>query len=221
MSQAPDYYDWLVLAAIFCGPLVGIWVTRLIDASKEQKNRRWELFVTLRRTRGLELSPDHVAAVNMVPVLFSHDKEAMEEWGKLMDSLNDPSWNSADDNVRLGLITRSGDARHNLIRRIGEVVGARLPIREEHRLGYAPVAWVNEMNEQAEVRQRFIEVLRGERSLHMVAGVFDLANEVERKEVLAEDNGYGALPTLKVEKDAAPLTKKAGPRKKKSDPTGG
>lgn len=179
MTSSPQFYDWLVLLAIFSGPLIGVWITRWIDAAQEKKKQRWDLFGTLRRTRGLELSPDHVAAINMVPVLFSDDAEAMSEWGKLMDALNNPGWRSEDEKVREGFYKSAADARHNLTQRIGEVVGAKLPKKEEHRLGYAPSAWENEFLEQAAARKLFIDVLSGEQPLKMLAGVYELqANPV-------------------------------------------
>ncbi|SFP16798.1 DUF6680 family protein [Qipengyuania nanhaisediminis] len=174
MTASPQFYDWLVLLAIFFGPLVGVWITRWIDAAQEKKKRRWDLFETLRRTRGLELSPDHVAAINMVPVLFSDDTEAMSEWGKLMDALNNPGWRSEDQTVREGFYKSAADARHNLTQRIGDVVGAKLPKKEEHRLGYAPSAWENEFLEQAAARKLLIDVLSGEQPLKMLAGVYEL-----------------------------------------------
>ena len=172
MDESTGLLDWLTLLAIVLGPLIGIWVTRWIDSAKERKDRRWELFVTLRRTRGLELSPDHVAAINMVPVLFSGDVETMREWEKLMDALNNTGWESQDEAVRKGIAKSAADARHNLIRRIGEVVGAKLPHKEEHRLGYAPVAWAQELGEQAAVRRLALEVLSGRSPIQMIAGIY-------------------------------------------------
>ncbi len=172
MEEGTRLLDWLTLVAIVLGPLIGIWVTRWIDSAKERKDRRWELFVTLRRTRGLELSPDHVAAINMIPVLFADDKEVMVEWGRLMDALNNPAWESGDEAVSRGIIKSAADARHNLTRVIGEAVGAQLPQKEEHRLGYSPVAWSQELVEQAEVRKSFLDVLNGRSPIRMIAGVY-------------------------------------------------
>jgi len=178
MAKGTGLLEWLTLFAIIIGPLLGIWVTRWIDSAKERKDRRWELFVTLRRTKGLELSPDHVAAINMVPVLFPEDAEAMGEWETLMDALNNPAWQSGDEMVLNSIIQSAADARHNLIRRIGEVVGAKLPKKEQHRLGYAPVAWSQELGEQAEVRRRLIEVLCGRVPIQMITGIYQTDTQV-------------------------------------------
>lgn len=187
MAVAPtSTYEWLVLAAILFGPLIGVWVTRLIDTVNEKKDRRWKLFETLRRTRGLELSPDHVAAINMIPVLFDHDKDTMTEWEKLMAALNNVGWNSDDEQVREAVFRATENARHNLVRRIAKIVGAKLPEKEEHRLGYAPIAWQVELKEQVEVRARLLEVLGGERPLKMLAGVYDLGAQAEGAEPLQE-----------------------------------
>lgn len=204
MTDTPQLYDWLVLLAIFSGPLVGVWITRWIDAAKEKKERRWSLFETLRRTRGLELSPDHVAAINMVPVLFSDDAEAMSEWGKLMDALGNPGWKSEDQQVREGFYKSAADARHNLTQRIGEVVGAKLPKKEEHRLGYAPSAWEQEFLEQAAARSLLIDVLSGKQPLKMLAGVYELQAAPPDEEA---HNGKSEALEAPVEKPKKPAKK--------------
>lgn len=173
--HAPGLYEWLTLSAILVGPLVGIWVTRLIDAARETNKRRWELFVTLRRTRGLELSADHVAAINMVPVLFAKEPAVMRGWEELMDVLNDQSWNSLDEAVKLGVVERSVAKRVNLVNAVAHAVKATLPTKEEHRLGYAPIAWSNDQNQIIEARGQLLKVLKGQQVLHMTAGVYQLS----------------------------------------------
>jgi hypothetical protein len=167
-------YEWLTLAAIVLGPIVGIWVTRSIDGANERRKRRWELFVTLRRTRGLELAADHVAAINMVPVLFGKDQGVMEAWGCLLDSLNDPYWNSTDEKVKRATVDRSFTRRMDLVNAVALAVKVKLPDKEEHRQGYVPIAWSNEMLETMEIRRLLKLVLKGQQSLHMIAGIWQL-----------------------------------------------
>lgn len=186
--------DWLMIGAVLFGPLLGIWVTRWIDSSKELRERRWELFATLRRTRGLEASPESVAAVNMVPVLFKDCQGVLTDWGKLMDAANDPAWNSTDGTAVEGVRKRYGDSRQNMIASVATAVGAALPTKEEHRLGYAPMLWENEYRENYEMRHLMLEVLRGGRALKLQTHVVDYTAAVPDQ--APRDNAAGALPAM-------------------------
>jgi hypothetical protein len=174
LAAAPSWLPYVNLAAIVLGPLIGIWVTRLIDKAGEARNRRWELFVTLQRTRGLELTPDHVAAINMIPVLFRKDAAVMRAWEELLDSLNDAGWNSAEKEVKDRVIELSNNKRTNLRNKVAEAVGAKLPTKEEHKYGYVPIAWSNEYLQTMEAREQLLKVLKGQQVLQMFAGIYQL-----------------------------------------------
>ena len=170
----PSWLPFVSLAAIFLGPLMGIWVTRLIDKAKENRKQRWDLFVTLQRTRGLELTPEHVSAINMVPIVFPKDSAVLRAWEELLDSLNDPGWNSAETDVRRRVNELSAAKRMNLFRKIATAVDAKLPDKEEHTQGYVPVAWTNEQLQTMEAREQLLKVLKGNQFIHMLAGVYQL-----------------------------------------------
>lgn len=173
-THTPGHFEWLSLAAIILGPLVGIWVTRLIDAAGETRKQRWDVFVTLMRTKGLELTPDHVAAINMIPVLFAKHTPVISAWGELMDVLNDVQLNSDDESVRLDVNSNIKSKRSNLLAQVASAVDAKLPDKDEHRVGYAPLAWLNEQQHTAEARDQLLRVLRGEQHIQMVAGIYQL-----------------------------------------------
>lgn len=167
--------SWVEIVAILIGPLVGIWVTRLVDRAKEGSARRFSVFETLMRTRGLELSPEHVGAINMVPVVFkgSKHRDVQQAWGRLMDSLNSPEWDADDMKLREGAIKRSFNCRMSLLQVAASAVGERMPENEEHRPGYVPKGWWSQYAGQLENQKLLQEVLSGQRSINMAAHVVD------------------------------------------------
>ena len=173
MENGPKMIEWLMLFATFSGPLVGIWVTRLVDRANDKTRRREAVFETLVRTRGLELSPEHVSALNMVPLLF---KEAVirSAYGRVMEVLNDSALGSNDREQREAPMRKLVAARQDLIREIGRAVGTPLPDNEHERHGYAPQGWADAQNEAGAIRQGLLEVLEGRRAVNMIAGIWQV-----------------------------------------------
>lgn len=174
MTAHPQFYDWLTLAAILLGPLVGIWVTRLVDSAKAEKDRRWAIFEGLIRTRGLELSPDHVSNLNMVPLIFAKDAKVTAQHSSLMLALNDAALRSEDPSIYGPAGVRLNTARQNLVVTVGRSVGANLPDGLLERLGYAPIAWETDYQEGQRLRRDLIDVVAGRKAMHMVAGIWEL-----------------------------------------------
>ena len=56
--------DWLMITAVFLGPIVAVRLTRYIDNQKEIKERKLEIFKTLMATRAYIVSWLHVEALN-------------------------------------------------------------------------------------------------------------------------------------------------------------
>lgn len=172
----PTYFDRLTLIAIVAGPLIGIWVTRLIDDRKVRGDRRWAIFESLIKTRGLELSPEHVSNLNMIPLMFPKELAVTTAHSQLMQALNDPALASADDAIADPIFLRVKTARQDLITAVGRAVKANLPDGVLERLGYAPSAWASEFNEGQRLRRDMIDVMNGRKAMHMVAGVWELAS---------------------------------------------
>lgn len=173
MTDNPSYFDWLTLIGLMLGPLIGIWVTRLIDRSNDIQRRKEAVLEGLIRTRGLELSPDHVSNLNMVPLLFN-EREVQAAYSKIMVAVNDGALESNDLAVQNGAIARLSAARQDLIREIARAVKTPLPDGEMERLGYAPKAWTREFQEVSQLRGGLIDVIEGRRPLSMVAGVWSM-----------------------------------------------
>lgn len=173
MATEPRLIEWLLLLATFGGPLVGIWVTRFIDRANDKVRRREALFEGLIRTRGLELSPDHVSNLNMVPLLF-REPAVRSAYRTVMGALSDAKLQSRDDAVAFAAIQHIASSRHDLIREIGKAVGSPLPESENERHGYAPVAWEREYGEMGRLRKAMIEVAEGRQPIAMTGAIWEV-----------------------------------------------
>ena len=72
--QLRDLINTLVLiatiVAIFLGPIRAVRITRKNDAEKAKRDRRYNIFHNLMRTRRIHLAPDRVTALNLVQLEF-------------------------------------------------------------------------------------------------------------------------------------------------------
>ena len=74
--MAMDYgMEILTIIAILIGPFLGIYVYGKIEDRKHAYNRKLDVYKTLMATRGTQLSPDYVNALNRIDVEFTADDE--------------------------------------------------------------------------------------------------------------------------------------------------
>ena len=87
--------DWIMIIAVFLGPIVAVRLTRYLDNKNEIKNRKLELFRTLMSTRAYSISWEHVSALNRIDVEFDNkipkEKEVLTSWKSYLDLLGDKS----------------------------------------------------------------------------------------------------------------------------------
>jgi hypothetical protein len=78
--------DWLMIAAVFLGPIIAVRLTRYLDNQKEIKGRKLDIFKTLMATRAYTVSWQHVEALNRIDLEFSQkqEREVIEAWKHIM-----------------------------------------------------------------------------------------------------------------------------------------
>ena len=59
------------IVAIILGPIVALWLQRISERRRDQRNRKLVIFKELMATRATRLSPRHVDALNAIEVEFS------------------------------------------------------------------------------------------------------------------------------------------------------
>lgn len=98
--------DWLMISAVFLGPMAAVQVQKIIEWKREKKNRRLYIFRALMTTRGNPISAVHVEALNMIDIEFygndKNDKKVVETWRAYLNHLcsgpndiTDPNYQSA------------------------------------------------------------------------------------------------------------------------------
>jgi hypothetical protein len=84
--------NWIMIIAVFAGPIVAIRLTRYLDNKKEERERKLLIFKTLMATRAIPLSPQHVEALNKIDLEFNpkikKEKEVIDAWKAYLDLLN-------------------------------------------------------------------------------------------------------------------------------------
>ncbi|MFS8183255.1 DUF6680 family protein [Pseudovibrio denitrificans] len=151
--------------AALLGPAVAVWITRLSDDRKEARARRMDLFRTLMRTRMMPIHFDHVGALNLVEIEFSHDKQVIAAWreylknlGKSFPSEDDPEIQSKFRQERETLLTK-------LIYEISKVLNFKVEQLDILEGNYIPQGWNDDDWEHKLVRKSMIEVLAGRRPI--------------------------------------------------------
>jgi hypothetical protein len=96
--------NWLMIAAVFAGPIVAVRLTRYLDNRKEIRERKLWIFKTLMSTRAAILSPHHVEALNRIDLEFdpkvTKDKEVINAWKAYLDLLADTNIPQEQWNIR-------------------------------------------------------------------------------------------------------------------------
>jgi hypothetical protein len=140
------YIAIAIVCATLLGPVLAVFVTRLIDRRRERRHRQTEVFRTLMRSRRSNLSPDYVHAFNIVEIEFAGV---------------DPIENAHRDLLRhLNIQSQLPDWSETLRR-----LQTRLMYAIAVHLGYAPVAWVAMEDHQRAILKAMTELLPGTRAL--------------------------------------------------------
>lgn len=151
------------IIAIYFGPIRAVEVSRRNDITRETARRRREIFAALLRTRGATLAPDHVWALNSIPLEFYSDnsvQHAYQEYiGKLSEVVPQPG-PTLDAFLR-----RRNDLFFDLLHELAKAIGLTFDKRDLERAAYAPAGWYNEQTEQQKVRRLLIDMLEGRRAV--------------------------------------------------------
>lgn len=143
--------DWpatiAICAATLLGPIFAVVVTRWNDDRRATRDRRMTLFRILMGTRRIQLSNEHVGALNLIEVEFADEPEILQAWKDLVAHLastaNQPTPQDWSDRLE----TLKG----KLLSKIAKKLGFDATNLDVFRGGYAPNAWG-----QNEQRQDFL-----------------------------------------------------------------
>lgn len=158
-------FRWTDLAIIFAtllGPILAVQAQGWIDNRREEHRRRLQVFNSLMRTRATGLAPEHVNALNAVPLEFPKEhkkyKKLTEAWRIYLDHL------SSDANAT-GWAERRIELFGAMMQTMGELLGYQFDAVELKKDVYQPIAHGAAEIDANVIRQGLAALLKGDRPL--------------------------------------------------------
>ncbi len=182
--------EYIMIAAIFLGPIVAIQVQKILEGWKERRSQKQKIFSTLMTTRATYLAPEHVAALNSIDLVFSKkrkkEKPVVEAWESLLDHLSHGYPNVKDyevedqknlENAQQEASQKHSDLLGNLLSKMASYLGYDFSDVHIKRSVYFPGGHVEIENDNHLIRKGFIGMLYGKYPISMnITGVPDQAS---------------------------------------------
>ena len=157
--------DVLMILAVLSGPVIAVQLTRYLDAKREKRDRKLQIFKTLMATRAYTISMDHVMTLNRIDLEFEtsnpKEKEVINAWKQYLDLLSDKSISGEQWAVR------RIDLLVELLHKMALVLDYDFDKTHIRNSSYSPVAHSDIESQQAKVREGVVDLLEGKRSLQM------------------------------------------------------
>jgi hypothetical protein len=90
MQSDSARFDVAIVIATLMGPLFAVQVQVWLERRRVKEGRRQQVFYALMRTRASTLAPEHVHALNAVPIEFYGIKTITEAYKDYITHLNSP-----------------------------------------------------------------------------------------------------------------------------------
>ena len=152
------------IAAIIIGPVVALWLQRISERRRDQRNRKLIIFKELMATRATRVSPRHVDALNAIEVEFSDgsadDKRVLEAWRLYLDHLGD---DNAGDNQQW--TAKGNDLLTDLLYEMSRTLRYDFNKITLKKNVYSPRAHGDLELDQYLLRKYIVEMLAGERAI--------------------------------------------------------
>lgn len=157
--------DWLMISAVFLGPIVAVRLTRYLDDKKEVRGRKLDIFKTLMATRVYNVSWSHVEALNRIDLEFDKnnkkEKEVIEAWKEYLDLLGNTGIPIEQWGVkRIELLVE-------LLHKMAKVLNYDFDKTHIKNSSYSPRVHGETEEQQNILRRGLVEVLEGKRSIPM------------------------------------------------------
>ena len=165
-----EFANWMMIAAVLCGPVLAVQAQKWIETAREKRNRRLNVFKRLMATRGAVLSPAHVEALNMIDLEFGgrgkRNEKVRATWKEYLDHLCNLSEDPEQQRQQLPIWTERKDVLlAELLHEMGSAVGYKFDKVQIRRGIYAPRGHANWELETQLLRRFLIELLAGQRTL--------------------------------------------------------
>lgn len=159
--------QWLAVIsaiAIFTSPVVALEIQKRLDEKRAHRDRKMAIFRKLMTTRGTQMAPAHVEALNGIEVEFyakeGPDKKVLDAWRLYMTHVNtqvpaDPThWTQT-----------KVDRLVNLLVEMSKALDFDMDEAAIRTNIYHPIGFVQIETEQHALRKAALEIFSGERPL--------------------------------------------------------
>lgn len=166
--------DVAICFATLAGPILAVQVQKFVERSRNKRDRQISIFRTLMATRAANLSPEHVATLNIVPIEFRREKKILEAWKAYLDHLSSPGAPSdtwAEKRI---------DSFVDLLTAMSEFLKYQFTRAELRNEIYFPQAHTQVQSEQDIIRHGLASLFKGEIALPMDIKRFPTDPEILR-----------------------------------------
>lgn len=166
--MTPD--GWAIVCATLAGPVVAVQVQVWLERGRERARRRRQIFYTLMQTRANNMSPEHLQALNAIPIEYYGVKvitDAYLEYIKHVYAPQDIHW-----------ANRRVDLLMDLLAKIAAHLKYKFDVAQLKRDFYAPKGSYDLEADQQTIREGMVKALTGQGSVSVT-----LANTPEGAEM--------------------------------------
>lgn len=207
--MAMEASDWVIVGATLLGPILAVQAQKMVERFQAGQSQREAVFKALMATRGSRLSEEHVAALNMIDLVFygkgdgkrnRRDDAVIDAWRAYLDHLSIDYHKVAQDQMAALGIKRE-DLFSDLLFAIAQRVGYRFTKVQIRKGLYLPNAHEAMEQKRQEIQSVLPDLLAGRRPL-----AIKVSNDQEMAEIAAHQNGWQAniLGTLEQIRDRLP-----------------
>lgn len=174
---------WLTILAIILGPLLAFAVQRWRDTRRDEVERKRQIYKQLLLTLKVSMAPRHVDALNSIPLEFYQDSKVMQAWRLYTSHLNDLAMLK---NANL----RWAEKKFELLVDLAYEIGLTLRYTHIDKATlkdnlYVPQGYADVEEEQRQIRESVLKVLKGERPVAMtMVGPVEVAEPLPAVEEL-------------------------------------
>lgn len=174
---------WLTIAAIVLGPLLAFAVQQWRDARLEEIERKREIYKQLLLTLKVSMAPRHVDAINSIPLEFYKESKVMQAWRLYTSHLNDFAMvRNANQRWREKKFELLVDLAFEVGQTLGYVHIDKATLNDNL---YVPQGYADVEEEQRQIRECVLKVLKGERPVAVtMVGPVEIAEPLPAVEEL-------------------------------------
>jgi hypothetical protein len=148
----------ITIFAIFYGPIAALRIQRKLDAERESRNRKLQVFKTLMTYRVTPVNTNFVQSLNLIDVEFTanndEERAVRDAWKELLDLLND--YKKIPD-----AFEKSKELTAVMLAAMGKCLGYTFDKVYLKKGAYYPEFAVNVETEQHNLRKQLLELLDG------------------------------------------------------------